>query len=103
MRYSLGRQLTLTLTLTVVAAASVLAQATTQVSTATSAAKAEPGRGDPKKILNVGDYGRWNRITQTAISADGNWMTYAYQPYDGDATLFVKELEGYKLYTIAIG
>ncbi len=30
-------------------------------------------------------------------------MTYAYQPNEGDATLFVKQLDGDKVFTIPIG
>lgn len=60
---------------------------------------------DPKglKILNLGDYGRWNRVTSVSMSPDGKWMTYAYQPNDGDATLFIKQLDGDKLHTIPVG
>ena len=76
------------------------AQAATQVAATPPAAAT---RNDPKKVLTLADYGRWNRITQTAISPDGRWMTYAYQPNDGDITLFVKEIDGSKLYTIAAG
>jgi hypothetical protein len=90
MRRTLGRQrtrvLTLTLALTLAPAARTFAQVASQVSAA-PATTTESRRADPKKILNLADYGRWNRITQTAISPDGRWMTYAYQPNDGDATL----------------
>jgi dipeptidyl aminopeptidase/acylaminoacyl peptidase len=55
------------------------------------------------KVLNLPDYGRWNRITSTALSPDGKWMSYAYQPNEGDATLYVKQLDGDKVFTIPIG
>src|SRR5215813_4407856 len=58
---------------------------------------------DGKKVLTLADYGPWKRITQTAISDDGKWVTYSYSPNDGDETLFVKQLDGDKLYTIPIG
>ena len=59
--------------------------------------------GQALKVLNLPDYGRWNRITSTALSPDGKWMSYAYQPNEGDATLFVKQLDGDKIFTIPIG
>src|ERR1019366_2983921 len=59
--------------------------------------------GQALKVLNLPDYGRWNRITSTSLSPDGKWMSYAYQPNEGDATLFVKQLDGDKLFTIPIG
>lgn len=55
------------------------------------------------KVLNLPDYGRWNRITSAGLSPDGKWMSYAYQPNEGDATLFVKQLDGDKVFTIPIG
>jgi dipeptidyl aminopeptidase/acylaminoacyl peptidase len=56
-----------------------------------------------KKVLTLADYGRWNRITGAALSSDGKWMTYTHTPNDGDATLFIKELDGSKLYTVPVG
>jgi dipeptidyl aminopeptidase/acylaminoacyl peptidase len=63
-------------------------------------AKADPVH---KKVLTLADYGRWNRITGAALSSDGRWMTYTHTPNDGDATLFIKELDGTKLYTVPVG
>ena len=63
-------------------------------------AKTDPVR---KKVLSLADYGRWNRITGAALSSDGKWMTYTHTPNDGDATLFIKELDGSKLYTVPVG
>ncbi len=70
---------------------------------AQSAAPATTAAPDGKKVLTLADYGPWKRITQTAISDDGKWVTYTYSPNDGDETLFVKQLDGDKLYTIPIG
>lgn len=47
-----------------------------------------------KRPLTLADYGAWSRITQVALSPDGKWMAYAHQPNDGDATFFVKQLDG---------
>jgi dipeptidyl aminopeptidase/acylaminoacyl peptidase len=47
------------------------------------------------KVLNLDDYKDWNRITNTAISPDGQWMTYTYAPNEGDtATFFIREMAG---------
>src|SRR3954466_14446902 len=63
-----------------------------------------PARADnDKKILNVGDYGRFNRVTSTALSADGKWMSFAYAPNEGDVTLHVKELDGTREHVIPTG
>ena len=45
-----------------------------------------------QKILNLEDYGRWSRITSTSISPNGNWVTYAYRPNEGDITFLIKNL-----------
>lgn len=47
-----------------------------------------------KRPLALEDYGAWNRITQVTLSPDGKWLAYAHQPNDGDATFFVKQLDG---------
>lgn len=56
-----------------------------------------------KKVLSLAEYGSWTRITSAAISADGRWMTYLYRPNDGDASLFVRELDGARVDTITRG
>jgi dienelactone hydrolase len=76
------------------------AQQDTGVATLQSSVKRDPGT---KKVLGLADIGRWNRIASTALSADGQWMTYVYQPNDGDGTLYVRQLDGAKSYTIPIG
>lgn len=48
-----------------------------------------------KRALSLEDYKQWNRITNTAISPDGQWMTYTYAPNEGDtATFFIREIAG---------
>jgi len=64
------------------------------------AAKADPGS---KKVLGLADIGRWNRIGNAALSSDGKWMTYIYTPNEGDGTLYVRQLDGEKKYTIPVG
>lgn len=108
-RSTAPRFLALALVATATAAA---VRAHAQTSTATTrtvstrpAPNATAAPTDPtgKKILTLADYGRWKRITSTALSADGKWITYAYQPNEGDATLYVKQFDGDKMYTIPIG
>ncbi|MBZ5497217.1 MAG: hypothetical protein LAP85_12510 [Acidobacteriia bacterium] len=56
-----------------------------------------------KKALTVADYGRWRSIASVAPSEDGQWACSIYRPREGDSTLYVKQLDGEKLYTISIG
>ena len=81
---------------------------TLAIAQANTGAPAQQGAAEKKdpgtlKVLNLPDYGRWNRITGSAISPDGKWMTYTLQPNDGDATLLVKQLDGDKVYTVNAG
>lgn len=64
---------------------------------------AQLGFSQDKKALTLADYGQWNRINNTAISPDGNWMTYAYAPNDGDARLHVRKIDGDTLRTVTNG
>lgn len=76
-----------------------VAQTNAEGASAASAAKPDPGA---KKVLGLADIGRWKRIDNAALSADGAWMTYVYTPNEGDDTLFVRQLGGPKLYTIPV-
>ncbi|HEX4681800.1 MAG TPA: prolyl oligopeptidase family serine peptidase, partial [Gemmatimonadaceae bacterium] len=62
-------------------------------------------KSDPltKKVLGLADIGRWKRIGSAALSPDGKWMTYTYTPNEGDDTLFVRDLDGGRLFTIPGG
>ncbi|WP_422353981.1 prolyl oligopeptidase family serine peptidase [Roseivirga pacifica] len=51
-------------------------------------------RGQEKKPLTLADYGQWNSIRNTAISPNGEWMTYSYVPNDGDSKLYVRKIDG---------
>ncbi len=53
--------------------------------------------------LALDDYGVWSRITQVELAPDGAFMTYAYQPNDGDARFFVAELDGERRHEVANG
>ena len=58
-----------------------------------------PGlHGQEKRPLTLEDYGDWNRIAEVVLSADGDWLSYAYVPNDGDPTLFVRDLDGESLF-----
>ena len=87
------------------ALAAVPAAAFAQANTGAPSQQGASDKKDPGalKVLNLPDYGRWNRITATAISPDGKWMTYTLQPNDGDATLLVKQLDGDRVYTVNAG
>jgi dipeptidyl aminopeptidase/acylaminoacyl peptidase len=47
-----------------------------------------------KRPLTLDDYGAWSRIQGTGLSPDGTWLSWTQRPNDGDATLFVKSLDG---------
>ncbi len=55
------------------------------------------------RVLTVAEYGRWNRVTSTAISNDGKWVSFAYTPNEGDVKLHVKELDGTREHVIQLG
>ena len=56
----------------------------------------------PKPIA-LEDYPKFKRITGAAISNDGKWMHYSVTPNQGDGTLFIKSLDGDKVYEVARG
>lgn len=56
-----------------------------------------------KKELTLDDYPLWKHIESVTISDDGRWITYAYRPNGGDATLYIKNLEEEKIYDVPCG
>jgi hypothetical protein len=87
-----------TLALTLLFLQNVSAQEST---TQTSDTKATNANG--LKVLNLEDYGRWNRITSTAVSQNGSWLTFTYTPNEGEQILHAKAMEGDKEYTASLG
>lgn len=59
--------------------------------------------GQTQKPLTLEDYAQWNRINHTSISPDGRFMTYAYNPNEGDATLHIRNVNGDTLRTVTNG
>lgn len=64
---------------------------------------ARPADPGAKKVLGLADIGRWNRIANTTLSADGKWMAYVVTPNEGDGTLFVRQLDGTTIHNIPVG
>ncbi len=62
-----------------------------------------PQAAGEKKVLSIEDYGRWKSIASVALTDNGQWACYVYRPREGDANLYVRQLDGDKLYTIPIG
>ena len=56
-----------------------------------------------KKAMKIEDYGRWRSIGSTAISDNGNWVTFAYRTPHSNDTLYVKNLSTGKEYEIPRG
>ena len=112
MRHPSARRRAVTATLGVVALAAVLPlglraqsrSASTPAAGTAVQSGAPRASADTGKLLELEDYGRWNRITSPALSADGKWMTFTYSPNEGGQTiLHVKELDGTRDYTASVG
>ncbi len=56
-----------------------------------------------RKALTIEEFGRWKSIASVTLSDDGKWACYIYRPREGEATLYVRQLDSEKLYTISIG
>ena len=53
-----------------------------------------------KKPLDHTVYDQWQSIRDVVLSNDGNWMSYAIAPQEGDAVLFVKNLKTKQVFNI---
>jgi len=45
-----------------------------------------------KRPLPIDDYGRWRSISSTAISDNGDWISFAYTKREADDSLYVRNL-----------
>src|SRR5262245_44064261 len=67
------------------------------------ASNGAPAKKPEPKVLRLEDFAQWNRITSTALSPDGKWMTFTYSPNEGGQNvLHVKALDGSKDYTVSM-
>jgi dipeptidyl aminopeptidase/acylaminoacyl peptidase len=56
-----------------------------------------------KKPLTHDVYDFWNRINESAISVDGQWVMLSLGPLDGDAELRIKSLSNDRIYRVPRG
>ena len=67
------------------------------------AAQQAPQAAVELETLTLEAYPEWSRVTDTAISPDGRWMSYGYAPNEGDGTLHLAELDGTTVHAIERG
>jgi len=62
-----------------------------------------------KKVITMDDYGLWRTVTSTALSDDGQWVTFDYNKPDAnpdapdERNLQIKHLDSSKVYEIPFG
>jgi dipeptidyl aminopeptidase/acylaminoacyl peptidase len=56
-----------------------------------------------KRPLDHDAYDVWKSIVDQTISADGRWISYALNPRDGDAELYVRNTQSEVTYTVVRG
>ncbi len=61
------------------------------------------GLAQDKPPLDHDVYDIWNRIQQEELSSDGTWFHYRVAPGHGDATLFVRQVNGDRTFEIPRG
>ncbi|HET6681746.1 MAG TPA: prolyl oligopeptidase family serine peptidase [Gemmatimonadaceae bacterium] len=85
------------------APAGVSAQSSATGTPTTAAGTAPSGAATARRALTLDDYGAWSRISSTALSPDGRWLTYTYDPNEGDATLHVRLLSDTTTFRANVG
>ena len=84
-------------------AASLFAVAVIAASSTPVAAGSQEETATEKNPLTLADYPHWSRINSVALSPDGAWMSYSYAPNEGDSTLFVRALDGDRVFEATNG
>ncbi|MCA8973830.1 MAG: hypothetical protein KDC98_03875 [Planctomycetes bacterium] len=70
---------------------------------ATAGLSAQAATGTQKRALTHDDYDSWPSLRSTTYSHDGNWMAYAINPRVGDGVLYIRQVDGDKVYTFDRG
>ena len=65
---------------------------------ATAGLSAQAATGTQKRALTHDDYDSWPSLRSTTYSHDGNWMAYAINPRVGDGVLYIRQVDGDKVY-----
>jgi dipeptidyl aminopeptidase/acylaminoacyl peptidase len=60
-------------------------------------------RAQAKRPMDHDIYDSWKNIVDQRIADDGRWLSYALNPQDGDAQLYVQRLSGDTRYTVPRG
>jgi len=60
-------------------------------------------RAQDKRPMDHDIYDSWNSIVDQTIADDGQWLSYALNPQDGDAELYAQRLSGDMRYTVPRG
>jgi dipeptidyl aminopeptidase/acylaminoacyl peptidase len=55
---------------------------------------------DGQKALSLADYDGWKRIVGADISHNGQWVSYAYRPNDGNDTLYLKQVQTNQIHVL---
>ena len=61
------------------------------------------GQATAPRPMDHDVYDSWNRISDQALSDDGQWLHYALVPQEGDAALHVRSVTGSAAYTVPRG
>lgn len=60
-------------------------------------------QGSSKRAVTHDDYDNWTSLSGTTYSRDGQWMAYSIRPRVGDATLYIQEVDGDRVFKFARG
>jgi dipeptidyl aminopeptidase/acylaminoacyl peptidase len=56
-----------------------------------------------KRAVTHDDYDNWTSLSGSTYSRDGKWMAYSIRPRVGDATLYIREVDGDRVFKFARG
>ena len=60
-------------------------------------------QGQAKRAVTHDDYDKWTSLRGTKYSRDGKWLAYSINPHIGDGTMYIREVDGDKVYEFARG
>lgn len=67
---------------------------------ASAGAAVLPVPAQEKRVLTIDEYGRFRSVVSTAISPDGEWVSYGYRKREADDEFFIENLEDDRIFEI---
>ncbi|MCJ7580844.1 MAG: S9 family peptidase, partial [Candidatus Aminicenantes bacterium] len=73
------------------------------ISPSSARQETKPEQAQPKPLEDIYDILSWQSIISPTMSNNGRWFAYRLGPAEGDSEVFIKDIQGDKVYNFPVG